>query len=54
MPNKENGLAKLSQAMVDKITTVHKSAIGEKIGALNILQIQQIDEAVQIWLQLIE
>jgi mRNA interferase MazF len=54
MPNRENGLTKLSQAMVDKITTIHKSAIGEKIGALNILQMQRIDEAVQIWLQLIE
>lgn len=54
LPNKENGLTKLSQAMVDKITTIHKSAIGDKIGMLNILQIQRIDDAVQIWLQLME
>jgi mRNA interferase MazF len=54
LPNKTNGLTNISQAMIDKITTIHKSNIGKKIGALNVLQIQKIDEAVLLWLQLID
>ncbi len=38
--------------MVDKITTIHKNDLGEKIGILNMYQLQQIDVAVKIWLDL--
>lgn len=54
LPNKANGLTKISQAMIDKITTINKSNIGKKIGILNVLQIQKIDEAVELWLELID
>ncbi len=52
LPSKLNGLVKLSQAMVDKITTINKNDRGTKIGSLNLLQLQKIDEALQIWLDL--
>jgi mRNA interferase MazF len=52
LPDKQNGLTVLSQAMPDKITTILKSDVGEVIGKLDYLSIQKIDEAVKLWLSL--
>lgn len=38
--------------MADKITTIHKSEVGEKIGRLDILHLQKIDDALKIWLNI--
>lgn len=52
LPNKNNGLSNISQAMTDKITTILKTDIGEKIGYLDELSILKIDEALRLWLVL--
>ena len=50
LPNIKNGLIKPSQAMTDKLTTIHKSDIDKKIGIISNLQLQKIDDAIKIWL----
>ena len=52
LPNQDNGLENISQAMVDKITTIHKSEVGTKVGVLDILHLQKIDEALKLWLNI--
>lgn len=52
LPNQENGLKQISQAMADKITTIHRSDVGNKIGQLDILNVQKIDEALKLWLNI--
>ncbi len=52
LPDKQNGLTELSQAMADKIKTILKSDVGEKIGKLDDLSIQKVDEALKLWLGL--
>ncbi|AUR51922.1 type II toxin-antitoxin system PemK/MazF family toxin [Aquella oligotrophica] len=52
LPDKSNGLTVISQAMADKITTILKSDVGEKIGRLDELSIQKVDEAIKLWLGL--
>lgn len=38
--------------MADKVTTILKSHVGEKIGRLDDLSIQKVDEALKLWLNL--
>ena len=45
-PNEGNGLRSLSQLMVDKITTVSKEKIGERIGRLDDQDIVRLNQAV--------
>jgi mRNA interferase MazF len=52
IPNKTNNLSKLSQVMTDKITTVAKTDIGEKIGNIDVSQIHKVDEAIKMWLDI--
>lgn len=53
LPNNLNGLTILSQAIADKITTILKSDVGEKIGRLDYLSLQRVDESLKLWLNLI-
>ncbi len=53
LPDDINGLSVLSQAMAYKITTISKNDVGEKIGKLDDLSIQKVDEALKLWLDLI-
>ena len=51
-PTPENGLDKLSQVMVDKITTVAIARVKQKIGSLTDEQMEKIEVALTVWLGL--
>lgn len=51
-PNERNGLQSPSRLMVDKITTVPKSKIGEQIGRLDVEDVVRLNQAVMVFLGL--
>jgi mRNA interferase MazF len=51
-PNERNGRRSSSQLMVDKITTVPKSKVGERIGRLDDEDILRLNQAVLVFLGL--
>ncbi len=51
-PSERNGLHSSSRLMVDKIATVPKSKIGERIGRLDDEDILQLNQAVLVFLGL--
>lgn len=52
-PRPENGLRTASRLMVDKLTTVHKSRLGKRIGRLNDAEMAPLDQAILIFLGLV-
>ena len=52
VPNKRNGLRLASRLMVDKITTVPKSMIGELVGRLDDEDIVRLNQAMLVFLGL--
>ena len=51
-PNERNGLRFPSQLMVDKITTVPKSKVGERVGRLDDEDVVRLNQAVMVFLGL--
>jgi mRNA interferase MazF len=51
-PNERNGLRSSSRPMVDKITTVPKSKVGERIGRLDDEDMVRLNQAVMVFLGL--
>jgi mRNA interferase MazF len=51
-PNEHNGLRSPSRLMVDKITTVPKSKVGERIGRLDDEDMVRLNQAVIVFLGL--
>ena len=51
-PSERNGLRATSRLMVDKITTVPKSKVGERIGRLNDEDVVRLNQAVMVFLGL--
>lgn len=51
-PNQRNGLRSSSRLMVDKITTVPKSKVGERIGRLDDEDVVRLNQAVMVFLGL--
>jgi mRNA interferase MazF len=51
-PNERNGLRSPSRLMVDKIATVPKSKIGERIGRLDDEDVVRLNQAVMVFLGL--
>ena len=51
-PNDRNGLLATSPLMVDKITTVPKSKVGERIGRLDDEDVVRLNQAVMVFLGL--
>jgi len=49
---KKNGLKKPSQCMVDKITTLPRDKIKQKIGVVTSNQLEEISHAIRRWLNL--
>jgi mRNA interferase MazF len=49
-PDKENGLRKSSQVMVDKAHTVHREKLGERFGKLNDESMLAINRALAVFL----
>lgn len=52
-PAEDNGLRKPSQIMVDKITSQPRKRIGKVIGKLGIDQMNHVDRALKLWLNLV-
>lgn len=51
-PTKQNGLKTASQVMIDKITTLKRDKIRQKIGTLTSDQINKLNDAILLWLEL--
>ena len=51
-PGERAGLAVASQAMVDKVSSVPRSAVDRAIGACDALYLEQIEDALRRWLDL--
>jgi len=51
-PGDRTGLVVASQVMVDKVSSVPRSAVGRAIGACDALHLEQIDDALRRWLDL--
>ena len=51
-PSERNGLRSSSRLMVDKITTVPKSKVGERIGRLDDEDMVRLNQAVMVFLGL--
>lgn len=51
-PSEENGLRVSSKLMVDKITTISKSKVGERVGRLNDEDVVRLNRAVLVFLSL--
>lgn len=51
-PNERNGLRSSSRLMVDKITTVPRSKVGERIGRLGDEDLLRLNQAAMVFLGL--
>ena len=51
-PNEQNGLRLLGRLMVDKITTVPKSKLGQKIGLLDDETVVRLNQSMIVFLGL--
>lgn len=51
-PNKNNGLKQTSQIMIDKITSIKRDKIRQKIGTLTSDQTNKLNDAISLWLDL--
>ena len=51
-PSERNGLRSRSRLMVDKITTVPKSKVGERIGRLDDEDVIRLNQAMMVFLGL--
>ena len=51
-PGRANGLAKQSQVMVDKVQTLRRDRIRERIGEIAPVQMKSVEEALRLWLRL--
>ena len=52
LASKASGLRKDSEVMVDKMATVDRDRIRQRVGRLSPAQMSQVDTALQIWLDL--
>jgi mRNA interferase MazF len=53
-PGKDTGLRKVSQVMVDKITTVARAKVGQRMGRVDAATLRAIDDAMKGFLHLDE
>jgi mRNA interferase MazF len=49
-PNETNGLSALSRIMVDKITTVQRRRLGERVGYLELNEMIALNRAILVFL----
>jgi mRNA interferase MazF len=52
-PSRASGLRTVSQAMVDKIITIHRRRLGPTIGALDEETMQRVNRSLALWLGLV-
>ena len=51
-PEPSTGLTRASQVMVDKLVTVPRDRIGERLGVLDSATLERVDESLRTWLGL--
>lgn len=51
-PNRDNGLDRASQIMVDNVTTVPIARVGTEIGRLDSARMAEVDRLLALWLGL--
>jgi len=51
-PTGDNGLQKRSFVMIDKINTINKNRLGQKVGSLTADDLDAIDSLMGFWLDL--
>lgn len=49
-PDRQNGLGAVSRVMVDKVTTVRRSELGARIGALDDASMLRLNRALVVFL----
>lgn len=49
-PSAANGLVKTTRAMVDKVTTVPKAKLGQRLGRIEAAELARIEHAVRAFL----
>mgnify|MGYP002628847357 CR=1 FL=1 len=49
-PNKTNGLTTPSSIIVDKITTAHRSQLGQRIGKVSTTEMRQLERGLLVYL----
>ena len=49
-PNKTNGLAAPSSIMIDKITSAHRSKLGQRIGKVSTTEMLQLERGLLVYL----
>lgn len=49
-PGKKNGLAKVSQVMVDKVMTVRRDRVGKPVGRLDADEMLRVSRTLALWL----
>jgi mRNA interferase MazF len=49
-PNKANGLTTPSSIMIDKITTAHRSKLGQRIGKVSTTEMLQLERGLLVYL----
>jgi mRNA interferase MazF len=51
-PSEDNGLERLSSLMVDKLTTVPRSSLGDRLGRLSDDELVQLNRSLMVFLGL--
>lgn len=51
-PSPENGLKTASQVMIDKLASVRRDSLGQRIGRLDPASLADVDRALRLWLDL--
>ncbi len=49
-PSEHNGLRSICRLMVDKITTVPKAKLGERVGRLDVADLVRLNQAMTVFL----
>lgn len=51
-PDADNGVSGVSHVMIDKIGTIPKNAVHQRIGRLSAADVNAVDRALRRWLEL--
>lgn len=52
LPESSNGLEKTSEIMIDKVSAISRSKLAQKIGALTIAEMRQVEQVLKFLFQI--
>ena len=52
LPDVQNGLEKISQVMIDKLTTIKREKIGKILGNISFHKQEEVMRALKLWLDI--